>query len=317
MGVSAETIKKRFHWADCGSRWKVNELAYWLSKLEEPPVLGLLDGINAACTAHGWKTSEVEAIGAYRAMFIRPLVELGAAVLSLGHPPKGRDRQNEMHGFGSTAWLDEVDGVGFRMVASKEHPMQSGQKGHSALYAFKDRYSQVKKWGNLDTTKDQPWYYMGAFIVDDSMPGLPTEVRLNGPPAEDSQPRSKEAILADHVVVSLTKRTGRFESVNQLKGYLAEDNFSYTASHLPIALEMLKSNGQLTWPEVANRRVKRPGWLARAEGDDSEQGDSSWVPKRSASLADFDPRAPCPFCGIPFEEPSDNQECVDMHSEDP
>ena len=44
-----------------------------------------------------------------------------------------------MHGFGSTAWLDEVDGVGFRMVPSK-HPMVIGGKSYSELYVVKDRY---------------------------------------------------------------------------------------------------------------------------------------------------------------------------------
>jgi hypothetical protein len=274
MGVSAETIKKRFHWADCGSRWFAGDLAYWLTQLEQSPVLGVLDGINAACSQHGWKVGETEAIGAYRAMFISPLVQAGAAVLSLGHPPKARDRQNEMHGFGSTAWLDEVDGVGFRMVASKEHPMVTGGKGHSALYVVKDRYSRVKRWGNLDTTKDQPWYYMGAFIVDDrTLGGLRTEVRLNVPLAEESQRKSKESILADHIVEVLSKRTGRFESVNELKAFLAWDGHKFTAGHIPVALEMLRSSGRLVWPETANTRAKRPGWLAPADGD-SGQSDS-------------------------------------------
>jgi hypothetical protein len=279
MGVDAAVIHKRFHWAACDKKWTDGELAYWLTQFAAAPVLGLLDGINAACSQHGWKVGETEAIGSYRAMFVTPLVQTGAAVLSLGHPPKGKDRQNEMHGFGSTAWLDEVDGVGFRMVASKDRPMVSGSKGHSALYVVKDRYSQVKRWGNLDTSKDQPWWYMGAFIVDDTplrfaADGSPagTEVRLNVPPAPSSEPtRGKEAILADHIVEALSKRTGRFDSVNQLKIYLAEDGYSYTASHLPIALGMLAEHGQLKWPEVDNARKSRPGWLDLSAGSDEDE----------------------------------------------
>jgi hypothetical protein len=171
-----------------------------------------------------------------------------------------------------------VDGVGFRMVASKEHPMVTGGKGFSAVYLVKDRYSQVKRWGNLDTTKEQPWYYMGAFIVDDTLRGLVgdqavTEVRLNVPSPEGALPKSKESVLADHIVDALSKRTGRFESVNQLKGYLAEDGCKYTASHVPIALEILQSQGRLVWPEVANSRTARPGWIDPTCSD-SEEGDS-------------------------------------------
>lgn len=245
---------------ELGRRWAAGEMAHWLTHFEQPPVLAVLDGINAACCQHGWKVSETEAIATYRAMFVTPLVRAGAAVLSLGHPPKAKDRQNEMLGFGSTAWLDEVDGVGFRMAASKEHPMVIGGKGHSALYVVKDRYSQVKRWGNLDTTKEQAWWYMGAFVVDDTPAS--TVVRLNVPPADaGGQPQSKESLLADHVTEALGKRTGRrFESVNQLKGFLAEDGCKYTASHLPIALEVLASRGDLIWPEAASSRSARPGW---------------------------------------------------------
>jgi hypothetical protein len=269
FGVNRETLKERFHWADCSKRWAVGEMAYWLTQFEEPPALAILDGINAACSLHGWVHADPGAIGIYRAMFVTPLVQAGAAVLSLGHPPKARDRQNEIHGFGSTAWLDEVDGVGFRMVAAKEHPMVIGGKGYSELYVVKDRYSEVKRWGNVDTTKDQPWYYMGAFIVDDTADL--TVVRLNVPPRAGSTPKSKEAILAGHVVETLSKRAGhRFESMNQLKGFLAEDGYKYTATHLPVALEMLASQGVLIWREVANSRSARPGWLS----SDSAEGDS-------------------------------------------
>ena len=76
--------------------------------------------------------------------------------------------------------------------------------------------------------------------------------------------------MADHVTEALGKRTGRrFESVNQLKGFLAEDGYKYTASHLPIALEVLASRGDLIWPEGANSRAARPGWLtpSSTEGD--------------------------------------------------
>ena len=262
IGVSADVIAKQFHWANCDKKWHVGEMAYRLTQLEQPPVLAVLDGINAACSQHGWKVADTEAIGSYRAMFVTPLVKAGAAVLSLGHPPKAKDRQNEMHGFGSTGWLDEVDGVGFRMVASKDAPMITGAKGFSALYVVKDRYSQVKRWGNLDTTKEQPWFYMGAFIVDDSQPVGPTIVRLNVPEASgEGQPKSKEATLADNIEECLQKRTGRFDSLNQLKAWLRVDEVKFTQADTPIALEMLVDQGRLVWPEV-NGNKARPGWLA-------------------------------------------------------
>jgi hypothetical protein len=265
IGVDADVIVKQFHWANCDKKWHEGEMAYRLTQLEQPPVLAVLDGINAACSQHGWKVGNTEAIGSYRAMFVTPSVKAGAAVLSLGHPPKAKDRQNEMHGFGSTGWLDEVDGVGFRMVASKEAPMMTGAKGFSALYVVKDRYSQVKRWGNLDTTKEQPWFYMGAFIVDDSQPVGPTIVRLNVPEASgEGQPKSKEATLADHIEECLRWRVGRFDSLNQLKAWLRVDEVKFTQADTPIALEMLVDQGRLVWQEVTGNKA-RPGWLPDPE----------------------------------------------------
>jgi hypothetical protein len=275
FGVSKEVIAARFHWADCSRRWLPGELAAWLAECGYNPDLAVLDGILAACTLHGWDHSDPSSIGAYRAMFVAPLVKTGAAVLSLGHPPKDPKRQNEIHGYGATSWLDEVDGVGFRMRASKEHPMEIGRKGYSELFVVKDRYSQVKRWGNLDTSKDQPWWYMGAFIVDDMarIGGQPSEVRLNVPPRQDgNQPPSKEAVLAGYVVEALKNRDGhRFEAVTDLKAFLAEDKRKYTASHLPVALAMLVNRGDLEWPEGLTTRSARPGWLTpQALATDSE-----------------------------------------------
>jgi hypothetical protein len=267
IGVHAEVIAKQFYWANCDKAWAAGEMAYRIEQLEQPPAIAVLDGINAACSQHGWKVGETEAIGSYRAMFVTPLVKAGAAVLSLGHPPKAKDRQNEMHGFGSTGWLDEVDGVGFRMVASKNAPMMTGAKGWSALYVVKDRYSEVKRWGTLDPSKEQPWFYMGAFIVDDSQLG-PTVLRLNVPEkaGEGGHHKTKEAVLADHIEESLNGRTGRFDSANNLKAMLAEDGVKFTASHLPVALEMLVNQARLSWPRVTGNKP-RPGWLSTTPGD--------------------------------------------------
>ena len=94
---------------------------------------------------------------------------------------------------------------------------------------------------------------MGAFIVDDEPKAdnlaAKTEVRLNVPTKDGDKPKSKESTLPGHVEAALEKRTGRFDSVNQLKGFLAADEIRYTATHLPVALEILVSQGRLLWPE--------------------------------------------------------------------
>jgi hypothetical protein len=301
VGVSDDVIRERFHWASCERRWNFGEISDLIAGLPQAPDLAVLDGINAACSQHGWKVSETEAIGSYRGTFVTPLVKVGAAVLSLGHPPKAKDRQNEMHGFGSTGWLDEVDGVGFRMTASKDAPMITGAKGFSSLYVVKDRYSQVKRWGNLDTTKDQPWFYMGAFIVDDEPLVVPTVLRLNVPEeiGADGPQDSKVVTLAGNIEGCLQKHGGRFDSVNTLKAMLHGERVKFTASDVPIALELLRHQDRIWWPE-AGRAQPRPGWLVSA--------------LRAAGATENDTSGLCGECGDPLDRPSSFSDCVGPHS---
>jgi hypothetical protein len=88
LGVSAEVIRKQFHWGHVDSAWSWGEMAAQIERLEVPPLLAILDGTNAACGIHGWDVSVNSSVGLYRAMFVHPLTKVGAAVLSLGHPPK-------------------------------------------------------------------------------------------------------------------------------------------------------------------------------------------------------------------------------------
>ena len=114
--------------------------------------------------------------------------------------------------------------------------------------------------GNLDTTKEQPWFYMGAFIVDDSQDG-PTTVRLNVPDV-GGEGESKQTLLADRIAACLEKRTGRFESLNNLKAMLHEDHEKFTATDVPVALEMLVNQERLVWPYATSNKP-RPGWLTQ------------------------------------------------------
>ena len=99
-------------------------------------MLAVLDGINTACGTHGWDVSVNSAVGEYRNMFVTPLTDLGTTVLSLGHPVKAVKRQSESYSYGAAGWLNDVDGVGYRMEASSK-PIGRSRKGASALYSVR------------------------------------------------------------------------------------------------------------------------------------------------------------------------------------
>jgi hypothetical protein len=175
--LSDDQIREHFRWLDCTTRWDLGEFA---QALPDDASLVVLDGINAACSQHGQDVEKSHSIGWYRSTFVTPATRKGAAVLSLGHPPKSADRQGERHGYGNTAWLDEVNGAGFRLLPSKQTPIGKGRLGHSTVYTVKDREGEVESHGVADTSdKREGWFRIGSFKVDDRPENSNTSAWLN------------------------------------------------------------------------------------------------------------------------------------------
>lgn len=175
--LTREQIREHFRWLDCTTRWEPGEFA---KAIPDGSSLVILDGINAACSQHGEDVEKSPSVGWYRRTFVTPATRKGAAVLSLGHPVKSTDRQNERHGYGNTAWLDEVNGVTFRMVPAKQTPIGRGKLGHTVLYSVKDREGSVELHAVADTSgRREGWYRIGSFKVDDRPEKANTSAWLN------------------------------------------------------------------------------------------------------------------------------------------
>jgi len=274
LGIPPDVIRERFHWGHVNSPWQWGEMAREIESLERPPALALLDGINAACGMHGWDVKEANTVGAYRRMFVHPLTSVGAGVLSLGHPPKAVNRQGESYSYGAAGWLNDVDGVSFRMTASK-HPISKGVRGSSALHVVKDRYGEVQRWGELQSDGDMPRWYMGQFVVDDSSPEdlfgststgtfLAKPVKNEEAKNQEGQDRDKIDALCDEILTHLRETTGKFASTNQLITSLRAKDVKFAQSDAAPAMERLALRKSIVWPEVPDRKP-RPGWLAEEE----------------------------------------------------
>lgn len=260
--LTNEEIAKSFIWLDCSYRWTHED---WQRALPSEMSLLILDGINAACGQHGWVVDKTEAVGAYRSLFVTPAVRRSAAVLSLGHPPKSPDRQGERHGFGSTAWLDEVDGVGFRLRPSKDTPIRRDRHGWSNVYVVKDRYGQVEKLGAVESAgTSEGWFYVGAFHVN-SAPTINVtadDMAYMTAPARDEQGSPKSAMdkLADSALqVMCTMPDRSFRTVGDLEQHMRAADHKFKASDLKPALLKLATRGLIEWPESERERAPRPG----------------------------------------------------------
>jgi RepB DNA-primase from phage plasmid len=185
-----DTIASKFFPLSCERPWAAGELSAALARLPEAPALVVLDGINEAAGQLGGDVEKTTSITLYRKHLVTPATAVGDAVLSLGHPVKARSRQDERHSYGSTAWLDAVDGVSFRLESSST-PIAKGRKGSSALSVVKDRYGEVKRYGQLASNREAGWFYLGQFVVDDTQPlEMGTAAYLTAPKPRAEGPQS-------------------------------------------------------------------------------------------------------------------------------
>jgi hypothetical protein len=245
LGVPAAVILERFVWLDCDRAWTAEEFAAELIGLHRLTLVGL-DGINAACTRHNQDPKDVAAVGWYRRTFVTPAVRLGAAALSLGHPVKDPTRRDERHGFGSSAWLDEADGVGFRLLPGKS-PIRRGQSGTASLYVVKDRYGEVGRLGTPDSREG--WTYLGALVVDDTRGDGTVHARLSTPDRTDTgQPTEEPLDRLVAAIVEALRPDGdrvRFDSERQLQATLRAAGLKFRSADLSAALAVLKKADRL------------------------------------------------------------------------
>lgn len=268
MGVAKEIIAERFVWLDCSMPWAVGEFAEAFAAVWPTPALVVLDGIIAACTRHGQDPASAMSVGWYRAMFVTPAAMNGAAVLSLGHPVKGRDRVAERHGYGSTAWLDEVDGVGLRMVAHSTHPIRKGASGSAAVFSAKDRAGSVEAAGRPADTEG--WVYLGSLVVDGATdPAGGVRLHLSAPRPEAERPSDPIDAIAEMILDTMRKMPGgRYESQRSLIEHMQAEGHVFDRTAVPAALirlDEVRHSIQRDPESHGTRTMPRPGWLATSE----------------------------------------------------
>jgi hypothetical protein len=268
LGIDQDTLRDRLVWLDASEAWTREQFTAALAELDPAPTLVILDGINAACSLHGWAHEKPEGVGAYIVTFVKPSTGVGAAVLSLGHPVKDRTRQTERHGYGSGDWLNLADGVGFRLEPA-QRPIHRGSLGGARLYSVKDRAGGVERHGALNQAREAGWWFLGTFQVDDTVSALDlddgphrTAAWLQAPTKELTASGTGDDVdtLADAIVGCLERHGGRYVSKNRLAEQLRADRVDFSNDDLGPALDRLQDQKRLE-REPERRGRPRAGWL--------------------------------------------------------
>jgi hypothetical protein len=274
LGVDKDTIRKQFVWLSNERMWQPTEMSGAMAKLAEEgrsPQLLILDGLIAGTSRQGWKVNDPESVGLYRITYVRAATALGAAVLSLGHPVKDRTRQDEIHGFGSTAWLDEVDGCSFRLEAATQ-PIRKGHKGSSWVSVVKDRAGSVAELCELHEGKSETWYTLGEFVMDDTQPEFggtgqhTTFIHLVPPRMDESTAPETDKIdlLGQQIITWLSDHGGRYEGKNGLMDELRADGIGFREEDVEPALIRLEAASVIE-REPFRKGRSRAGWLVEME----------------------------------------------------
>ncbi|HEX8006043.1 MAG TPA: bifunctional DNA primase/polymerase [Trebonia sp.] len=296
IGLPPALIRERFVWLSNEWAWENGDLAAELAGIGDVGLV-VLDGRNAACSRHGRDPALVETVGWFRHRFVSPATRLGAAVISLGHPPKARDRQDERHGYGSTAWLDEIDGVAFRMVSARGGPIRKGASGAAGIHVVKDRYGEVSKLCRPE--ERDGWRYAGSLIVDDSGASYDsTSMRLVRPSAEPDEPTRDEIDrLGDQIVEYLGGTESKtYESKTDLGNALRAAGVTHRNGDLEPALIRLEDAGRLERDPDGGSGRKRKGWLPSIYRD-TDPTDPRPIPTDPGDRSETDPTDPRAYIG--------------------
>jgi hypothetical protein len=255
LGVADDMIEKGLKWFDCGEApWSADAIRDELGAFPQAPSLVICDGINEMCGQHGWNPDRPEAVTAFRAAIATPFMAAGAAVVCLGHPPKARDRQSERHGFGSTAWLDMVNGSAYRMESGRPRIVRT-RKGASNVWIVKDRPGGIRPECRDDATREG-WAYVGAFVVDDTRSEKPDRTVAyltipkapegdEGGPCGDAK-RDPIDSLCEKIVKRLEAVEGHsFESQSELIDNLRAAGASFTTAYVGAAITRLIWSGRI------------------------------------------------------------------------
>jgi hypothetical protein len=122
-----------------------------------------LDGVNEAMSLNGWGIREEDGAGAFRRHLVKPFTQAGAAVLSLDHVVKDREKRDR----GPLGSIHKGNGLsGSLILLENAEPFGRGMRGASHVFVTKDRPGFLRREGRPGKLPGKT--FMGTLAVDDT-----------------------------------------------------------------------------------------------------------------------------------------------------
>lgn len=183
-GVPAD-ILERFHYVRPENQMGPVDAVDLEGVLQLGPTLAIVDGVTEGMSLFGLELKDNTDIAKFGRLLLRPLMNSGAAVVTLDHVVKSSENRGR-YSIGGVHKLNGLNGVMYML--ENHRPFGIGVTGKSIIRVAKDRPGQIRKNG-LSHSSGMHWY---ADLVVKSETQEYAEAHLYAPRERDPEDREAD-----------------------------------------------------------------------------------------------------------------------------
>lgn len=185
LGAHPDTVLELFHYVRPENSPSDIDLIDLAAVLETGPTLAIVDGVTEGMSLFGLELKDNTDIAKFGRLLLRPLMNAGAAVVTLDHVVKSAENRGR-YSIGGVHKLNGLNGVMY--ILENRRPFGIGLTGKSTIRVAKDRPAQIRKNG-LPHQSGMHWY---ADLVVKSESAEFAEAHLYAPVQRDEQERQDD-----------------------------------------------------------------------------------------------------------------------------
>ncbi|WP_406225344.1 DNA primase [Streptomyces anulatus] len=236
-GVPAD-ILERFHYVRPENQMGPVDAVDLEAVLQKQPTLAIVDGVTEGMSLFGLELKDNTDIAKFGRMLLRPLMNSGAAVVTLDHVVKSAENRGR-YSIGGVHKLNGLNGVMY--ILENRTPFGIGVTGKSTIRVAKDRPGQIRKNG-LSHSSGMHWY---ADLVVKSESQEYAEAHLYSPRVRDEEAREDDEDLKRINGIKRKILDAIGKAREPLTGKGVEDRVVGKAADIRRALADLVDSGQV------------------------------------------------------------------------
>jgi hypothetical protein len=238
LGARPDDVLERFHYVRPENSPSDIDLLDLAMVLEDSPTLAIVDGVTEGMSLFGLELKDNTDIAKFGRLLLRPLMNSGAAVVTLDHVVKSSENRGR-YSIGGVHKLNGLNGVMYML--ENRRPFGIGVTGKSTIRVAKDRPGQIRKNG-LSHSSGMHWY---ADLVVKSETAEFAEAHLYAPIQRDEEDRQEdeERKRLDGIKRKVLEALGKAK--DPLTGKGIEDRVTGRAADVRRAVADLIDSGQI------------------------------------------------------------------------